>query len=447
MDFDSVEETARRVGAGSASAVEVVQRALERVGRLNPRLNALLSVSPKALDAAHAIDRKVKAGAPAGPLAGVPLAVKDLILTRELPTTAGSRVFGAGLETGKDAALVRRLRRAGAVVLAKAHLHEFAYGVTNENAHFGPCRNPHDPARISGGSSGGSAAAVAAGMCPASIGTDTRGSIRIPSAFCGLVGLKPTRGRVSLEGVLPLSRTLDHAGPLARSVADAALLFEVLRTPRRRGGWAVGADPSRHRLGVCEYYWSGLDREVERPLRAAVSALEEAGFEVREVALEGIEQALEASRVLAASEAFAYHRRFLEEQPQGYDPAVAERLRQGEEVRGYEVAEARQLRKVLIESFRRAFRQVDCLVGATVPCLPPLVGQGSLSINGREVAVVENLVRLNAPQNVAGVPALVLPWGSARGGLPVSLQLVAGVDREDVLFAVASRLEALRPGS
>ncbi len=437
--FSSVEGTARAIRHGKLSPTDVVRAALQQIERCNPRLNALISLSPTALDAAFAIERKVRAGQSVGPLAGVPVSIKDLILTRDLPTTAGSRVFGTGLTSKKDALLVRALRRAGAVVVGKAHLHEFAFGVTNENAHFGPARNPWDPDRVSGGSSGGSAVSVAAGMCLASIGTDTRGSVRIPSAFCGLVGLKPTLGTIPLEGVLPLSWTLDHAGPIVRRVRDAALLFQVLR-PRGRTDYLAALSPGsrklRLRLGVCDYYWTRLDGETKDALDEAVEAFEKHGFQLYPVSIPSIDEALEASRILAASEALAYHRKFIRDKPQAYDPAVLERLRQGETISGVQMAEALHLRRGLIESFREAFRRVDCLVGATVPSLPPRVGQGHLSINGEQEPIVENLVRMNAPQNVAGVPALALPCGFSRDGLPLSMQLIAGFNQEASLFAL-----------
>lgn len=438
--FDSIEALADKIRQGQISAEEATGRYLKRIENLNPRFNALLSVSRHAPEAAAAIQRQLDRGGTVGPLAGIPVAVKDLILTADLPTTAGSRVFGKGLASERDAALVNRLKRAGAVIIGKAHLHEFGYGVTNENAHFGPALNPWHPEKISGGSSGGSAIAVATAMCPGSIGTDTRGSIRIPAAFCGACGLKPTRGAVPLEGVIPLSWTLDHVGPMARRVKDVAILFQALRGARQ--DFPRAARPAQkvtgYRLGFCDYFWRQLDREIENPLRTALQMFKDRGFEVREIKIPGIDEALEASRIMAATDALAYHRRHLKERSQNYDPAVLQRLLQGEKIAGVEVAEAFQLRRGLVASFRQAFREVDCLVGAAVPCLPPAVGAGEVEINGEPAPTVEHLVRLNSPQNVAGVPALVLPCGFSSGDMPVAMQLIAGYGRESVLFEIGN---------
>src|SRR5712692_302162 len=264
LAFASATEVARAIAARDVSPVEVVEATLKRIQRLNPTLNAFIAVREQARADAQEAERKLPRG-DLGPLHGVPISIKDLILTRDLPTTAGSKIFGQGLTSRHDAPVVRRLRRAGAIIIGKNNLHELALGVTNLNEHFGPARNPWNTACVPGGSSGGSAAAVAAGLGCASIGSDTRGSIRIPAACCGVTGLKPTYGLVSTEDVIPLAWSLDHVGPITRSVEDGALLLGAIvgRTAARHYVTALERPVRELRFGICEYFLRDLDREVE----------------------------------------------------------------------------------------------------------------------------------------------------------------------------------------
>jgi len=274
-----VREAVRRVADGALSPVEVTEATLLRIAALEPRVNAFITVFEHAAAEARRVEarlgvRRDRRGTL--PLAGAVLSVKDLIVTTDAPTTAGSRAFGAGITTTRDAPVVARLRRAGAVIAGKTNLHEIAMGVTTVNEHFGPSRNPWNTDRIAGGSSGGSAAAVAAAMGCGSVGTDTRGSIRIPAACCGVTGFKPTRGLLPTGGVVPLSWTLDHVGLIARSVEDAAALLAAMAVPPRRGARylrAVDAPPPPLRLGVCDYYFHDVDPEIEVAVREALALL------------------------------------------------------------------------------------------------------------------------------------------------------------------------------
>ena len=436
----SAQELVSAIRHRRLSPVEVVDDFLARIARLNPRLNAYLAVfEEQAREAARRAERAVMARRALGPLHGVPVSIKDLVLTVEGRTTAGSRIFGEGLPAGEDAPVVRRLRRAGAIVLGKTNLHEVALGVTSENEHFGPVRNPFDVERVAGGSSGGSAAAVAAGLGPLSVGTDTRGSIRIPSACCGITGLKPTRGLVSLEGIVPLSPTLDHAGPMARSAADCALMFGAMVAGRRAA--PVRRSVRGLRIGLSGYHLRDLDAPVQRAIERAIDELRRLGCRVRDVEMPGLEGVQEASVVITASEAVAYHDPYLRTEPGAYGPKVRERLEGGYQWRALDYLRARTVRERVGQAFEEVLGDVDCLVGATIPALPPRIGAAAVRINGRDAPTVDQFTRCNAPQNMAGVPALALPCGVASGGMPVGVQFIAARGNDALLLALGAAFQ------
>lgn len=422
--------------------MELTEEALARAEGVGRRLRAFISLDPDgALEAARRAEAAVSAGGRLGPLHGVPVTVKDLIRTKGLPTTGGSRALGEGLPGDRDALLVRRLRRAGAVVLGKTNLNEFAYGVTGENAHFGDVLNPWDPSRMSGGSSSGSGVAVAVGIGAASVGTDTRGSIRIPASCCGVTGVKPTSGRVPTEGVFPLSWTLDHAGPLARSVQDAALLLDVMAARRSRSGSfadAAAAPVAGLRLGLCPFFFRDLDPEVEAAVRGAVDVLADAGADVREVAVPELEGSLRASGVIAAAEALAVHDERLRERREDYGPAMLARLESGYGLSALDLARAGRVRVALAAAYRRVFREVDAMVGPTLPGLPAPVGSPAMRVGGgREEGIVDASCRLTAPQNMTAAPAVSVPCGFSRAGLPMGLQVWSAAGADAVALTVA----------
>ncbi len=420
------------------SPVEVVDEILARIDRVNPQAHAYLSVFPEhARRTARHIERLVRQKGTTPPLlSGVPLSVKDLVLTTEAPTTAGSRIFGDGLTTTRDARVIRRLRRAGAILMGKTNLHEVALGVTSANEHFGPVRNPWDPDRVAGGSSGGSAAAVAMDLGPLSVGTDTRGSIRIPAACCGITGLKPTFGLVPVDGVIPLSPSLDHAGPMARSVPECALMLEAMAGPRYTGKFLSAAQRSARgmRVGISEFHLRDLDTAVQKPVEAAIRILSKVGCLLHDVRLPELDEAHHASVVISASEAAAYHEQFLSARPEAYGPLVRQRLQAAFRWSALDLLRAEAVRRTLTEAFARVFSDLDCLVGAVLPSIPPRIEETTVTVNGRTVGVVDAFTRLNAPQNMAGLPALSLPCGFVHGRLPVGLQLIAARRRDaDVL--------------
>ncbi len=449
-DRETLPELHAALVDGTISALALTERALAAATSTGARLHAFTVLDPEgARQEARDRDRALAEGRDPGPLHGIPVAVKDLMSTRGLATTGGSRALAEGdaPPAHRDALLVRRLRRAGAVILGKTNLNEFAYGVTGENAHFGDSLNPWDPSRMSGGSSGGSAVAVAAGIVPAAVGTDTRGSIRIPAACCGITGFKPTRGRIPLEGVFPLSRTLDHAGPLAESVEDATLLYHVMagrRDPRSATTEALRGPVAGLRLGVPSFVRRDLDPEVAVVFQGALAVLAEAGMEHREVEVPELEGALQASAVIAGAEALAVHGARIRERPGDFDPVVLARLEKGYALTAVELARALAHRDDLAAAYARVFREVDLMAAPTLPGLPPPVGVHQVRVGGgREEWVVDAFCRFMAPQNMTGAPALSVPCGFSAGGLPMGLQLW-GPPRADARVLAAGHAFQLR---
>lgn len=433
MDCPGIGEVRNRISAGDVSALEVTEDALRAAATLGERLHAFISVDPEgARKAARDLDRARARGAVPGPLHGVPLGIKDLIATRGLPTTGGSRALGGHPWEGgarDEATLVRRLRRAGAVILGKTNLNEFAYGVTGENAHFRNSLNPWGLDRMSGGSSGGSAVVVAARILPGAVGTDTRGSIRIPAACCGITGFKPTRGGIPLRGVFPLSPTLDHPGPLARSVEEASLLYFVMagsRDPLVDCARASARPIQGLRVGVPSFCRIGLSSQVEAALDGALEVLGGMGLDPVELQVPELEGSLAASAVIAGAEALAIHDERMNDRPWGFDPAVLSRLREGYSLSGLDLVRAQAHREALRRAYHRAFREVDLMVGPTLPVLPPGIGSRTVRVAaGRQESVVDAFCRFMAPQNMTGAPALSIPCGFSDSGLPIGLQLWA----------------------
>jgi aspartyl-tRNA(Asn)/glutamyl-tRNA(Gln) amidotransferase subunit A len=438
----TIEQFARRLRAREITAVRVTEDCLRRIEADNPTLNAfILVMADEALRQAREADRELAAGHDRGPLHGVPVSVKDLLDMRGLPTTAASRVR-EGHVAAHDATTIVHLRQAGAVLIGKTNLHEFAFGTTNEDSAFGPARNPHDPARSPGGSSGGSAASVAAGMALATIGTDTGGSIRIPAAACGLVGLKPSYGEVSTDGVVPLSRTLDHVGPLALSVTDACLVYHALLGDAHT---TLPAQVPTHglRLAVPRRYFCDLvDDEVRARFEEALDRLRTAGVRIDDI---DIHHASEIGTIylhLVLGDAAAYHAATLDTMPDNYTKPVRLRL----EMARYEMAEdyVRALagREVLRREVDAALGQHDALVLPTLPIPAPLIGAETVQIGAQSEAIRSVMLRLTQPFNVTGHPAISIPDGTTRGGLPCALQLVGARMQTDALLRVALACES-----
>ncbi len=417
------------------SPVELVDAYLERIERTR-HLNAFITVTAdRARRAARLAERRLRQG-DESPLLGVPLAVKDLFATRGVRTTAGSRILRRWVPT-RDATAVARLKAAGAILLGKLNLHEFAYGVTTGNPHWGVARNPWDETRIPGGSSGGSAIAVAAGLCAASLGTDTGGSVRIPAALCGCVGLKPTYGEIPLDGVVPLGRSLDHAGPITRTVADAGVVFEVVAATSLKGSPRV----RELRVGVPrQFFFERVTPGVAARVKEAIAGLRSEGLRVRPVEIAEVQFSVAAQLITLRAEAFAVHAHWISRRASAYGPDLRVRLQLGALVSANDYLLAQRVREQIREGFRRVFAEVDLLAVPTVPVVAPLIGVRRLRWGRTHEPLDGALVRLTLPFNLAGTPAISVPCG-VSGGLPVGLQLVAPWGEERRLLSAASLIE------
>lgn len=450
MSFCSVVEIAGEVRAGRVTARAVTEATLSRIQRLDGDINAFTAMTAeRALEAAEAVDADLAAGRAVGPLAGVPFAVKNLFDIEGLPTLAGSKIRRDAPAPSRDATLVQRLTAAGAILVGALNMDEFAYGFVTENAHNGPVRNPHDPTRIAGGSSGGSAAAVAAGLVPLTLGSDTNGSIRIPASLCGVFGLKPTYGRLSRQGVFPFVESLDHVGPFARSVEDLALAYDALQ----------GADPAADSLCVrdAEPIADRLDALAEQPLRVGVlggwfqqgafpEVLEALGAVAETLAahdtvtLAHAQAARAAAFCLTAFEGGELHHDDLAKRAMDYDPAVRDRLLAGALLPDGVAKAAKRFRTIFRDEVRAAIQQYDLLIAPASVCPAPPIGQATMEMDGVPVSVRKNLGAFTQPISYVGLPVVAAPV-NRPGRLPIGVQLIAPAWREDLAFAAALKLQ------
>jgi aspartyl-tRNA(Asn)/glutamyl-tRNA(Gln) amidotransferase subunit A len=446
----TIEEFGRQLRAGTTTSLEVTEACLRRIASDEHRLNAfILVMADEALEEARQADRELAAGVDRGPLHGVPISIKDIVDIRKTPTTAASRVREGHLAK-QDAAVVAGLRHAGAVFVGKNNLHEFAYGTTNEDSAFGPVRNPHDSSRSPGGSSGGSAVSVATGMAFATIGTDTGGSIRIPAAACGVVGLKPSYGEISTEGVVPLSRTLDHVGPIAGTVTDAWYVYRALTdiVSSNDSGTKGGQHPPKAanvdglRLAIPRVYFCDLlDLEVRSTFEAAIERLRQAGAGIAEVNIAHARYTGPIYLAIQLTDAAAYHATTLETVPERYTTPVRLRLEMGRYVMGEDYSRALAGREVLRREVDEALAGYDALVLPTLPIPAPLLGAATVNVAGTEEPVRNLMLRLTQLFNLTGHPAISLPCGRTAGGLPCGLQLAGPRMQTDALLAVALACE------
>jgi aspartyl-tRNA(Asn)/glutamyl-tRNA(Gln) amidotransferase subunit A len=445
----SLAEASALIRRREVSPVEVTSDVLERIAAVEPKLNAFITVmTDDALGAARQAEHEIGAGRWRGPLHGIPVSVKDLFDVAGARTTAASRFLADAPLSTEDAGVVARLRAAGAVIVGKTNLHEFAYGTTSQTSHFGPVRNPWDASRIPGGSSGGSGAAVAAGMGFTSIGTDTGGSIRIPAACCGVVGLKATFGRVSRYGLVPLASSLDHAGPLTRTVEDAALVLAAIAGHDARDPGSadvplppLGDDLDRGvhglRLGVLAARVAEADAEVAAAVQQAVDDLASAGAEVRPLSLELLDAARAAvAGVLAAEATTSLHDR-LREHPDWFGADVRERLVRGQQVSAVDYLLAFELRRAFRHEVEQAFQRVDVLVSPMLPVGAPPIGADTVPINDGVIEVLRANTANSREWNFLGLPAISVPCGFTSAGLPIGLQIVGPAFDEATVLRVA----------
>jgi len=462
----TIQQLSRQIRDRSISPVELTRDCLARIDQLNPTLNAFITVTAdSALEQARRAEQEILRGEWRGPLHGIPIGLKDIIDTAGLRTTAASALYKDRIPT-EDAEVVRRLRTAGAIILGKQNLHEFAYGGSSLISWFGEIHNPWDIARVTGGSSGGSAASVAAGLGFAAVGTDTAGSIRLPAAYCGVVGLKPTYGRVSARGVVPLSWSYDHVGPIVNSVYDAALMLQVLAgydagdpasidAPVPDFVAAIAQHVTQHsaqhvaqptpklRIGVPRaFFFDDLHPDVTASVEKAIEIFRELRAEIREVKLE----VSTTDRKLASAEAYAYHESFVARSPELYQPSTLARIQSGAKISASDALRASRDLQASRHAIRKIFDDVDVLLTPTVPIPPPVIAdlrEHPDTLRPREMIMLRN----TRPFNVWGNPAISVPCGFTKDGLPIGLQLAAAPWREDVVCRRRMRTSKRRIGT
>ena len=449
----SIGELSRLYSTGAVSPVEVVQATLRRIERLDPRLNSYLTVTAEhALARAQQAETEIRAGRKRGPLHGVPYAAKDLLDTRGIRTTVGSKILRDHVPQ-RDAAVVEKLDAAGAVLIGKTGLHEWAYGITSTNPHFGAVRNPWDTGRIPGGSSGGSTAALAAGLCSFSLGSDTGGSIRIPAALCGITGLKPTFGRISRYGAFPLGHTLDTLGPFGLRVEDAACVHRaiagwdsrdvvssrepvpdcVLEREPRLDGTIIGVPDS--------FYFDGLVPDVATAMQVALRVFETLGAELLDVRIPDIATYNSLHRLILLAEATSVHRRRLEERREDFGDDVRSLLDQGRFVLAADYLDAQRARRTFCRDFDAVFAQIDVLVAPAIPIPTARVGELAIEIQGRMENVRLATTRNIRALNLTGLPVLSVPCGFHSDGLPIGLQIVGRKHDESQVLRIGHAYE------
>lgn len=435
------------------SPVELTTLLLERIAHVDKQLNSYITVMKnEALAQAKQAEREIAEGKYRGPLHGVPIALKDLLHTKGVRTTAGSQVLAENVPN-EDATVVKKLKEAGAIIIGKLNMHEFAFGVTNKNKHFGNANNPWDVERSPGGSSGGSGAAVAAGLAFAALGSDTGGSIRTPSALCGIYGLKPTFGRVSKFGAIPLAWSLDHIGPMARSAKDLAIVLQAIAGFDHRDPTTVQVEVPDYvallenrvsglKIGMpTNYFFDYLEEEIEVSVKEAIKKLESLGATIVDVTIPNLHLSEYSELVTIQSEAATYHHDTLLEKSHLYGSDVRTTLQAGELVTAVQYLKAQQARRLIREEMLRIFEEVDVIVAPTVSMVAPKWKESFKTIQGESKAVTAEFVRFAAPANLTGIPSLSIPTGFSTYGLPIGMQLMGRPFQEGTLLSLATAYE------
>ena len=435
------------------SPVEIVRAHLTRIDSLEPGLNSFITLLPEqALAQAQASEREIGAGRIRGPLHGIPFGLKDLFYVNGVRSTGGTRIF-ENFVPATDSAVASRLRNGGAILLGMLNLHPLAYGPTGENRDYGDMHNPWDPRRITGGSSGGSGSAVASGECTFALGTDTGGSVRIPGAMCGVVGFKPTYGRVSRYGIVPLAWSLDHAGPLCRTVEDCALVMNVIAGPDPK-------DPTTARLPVPdyretlnrglrnlrvgvpkEYFEVPVDPAVKGAVERAIGKLGELGAAVSEVSWPLLRYGQAIASTLQMAEATTFHKKLIQTQGNRLDPVVRVRLEAGLFISATDYIQAQRARALFYHQGLGLLGEVDLLAGPTVPVTAFEPGQSEIEVEQGRMKVIPWLMQYTRPFNLTGFPAITVPCGFSREGLPVGLQLAGRPFEEATVLLAAHAYE------
>jgi aspartyl-tRNA(Asn)/glutamyl-tRNA(Gln) amidotransferase subunit A len=447
--LQTIAEQSRLIHKKEVSPVEVVRSALQQIEKLNHRVNAFITLMPEeALAAARKAEKEIAGDRDRGPLHGIPVAVKDLFYTEGIRTTGGSKILKDFIP-GENATVVKRLKEAGAVLVGKTNMHEFAFGPVNTNPHYGDVHNPWDLTRVTGGSSGGSGAVVAARMAGAALGSDTGGSIRIPAALCGVFGIKPTYGRVSRHGVLPLAWSLDHVGPLTQTAEDAALVLRAI------AGWDP-QDPSSSRNPIPdyraeiaqnvhglkmavlrEYMAFPMDPEVGDGFQKALEVLRETGIQIEEISLPEVKYAAGAAAAILYSEASAYHEKHYRTRAKDYGPDVLERLELGFLVAATDYVNGQRVRTLLMDRFCSVLKSYDALICPTEQVTAPRLDRNLIRIGKRREARGTVLPRLTRLFNLIGLPAASVPCGFASNGMPYAFQIVGAPFAEGTVLQLA----------
>jgi aspartyl-tRNA(Asn)/glutamyl-tRNA(Gln) amidotransferase subunit A len=439
----TIAEASQALRTRAISSAELTRQCLDQIAKLNPVLNAFITVTAdSALARAEELDRELAGGVDRGPLHGIPIAHKDLMWTKGVRTTSGSKIF-TDFVPDRDAPVVQRLAEAGAVMVGKAGLHELAYGITSDNPHFGTIRNPRNPQHSPGGSSGGSGVAVATGMAFMATGTDTGGSIRVPASFCGVAGLKPTYGLIDRSGVQPLGLSLDHVGPLARTVGDLRVTLDAMLDSERRR--PAPASIAEIRVGLPEnFYFDVVAPEVKAAVHDAAQRAEKLGVRVIPVRVPDIEALNTSGLVILLSEAAAVHQANLHPKSgrrADFGTDVLALLDQGSLIPAADYVNAQRQRKLLLAEFHKLFRDIDCLFTPSTPITAPRIRQNEITLDGAPYDTRILTTRFARGINVLGFPALSIPCGESAEGLPIGLQIIARPFEENLLLALGEALE------
>lgn len=452
----SVEQLAPLIKNQSISPVELTKAVLDQAEETQEKVNAYVSIYRQEAEAAAqkaVVD--IRNGHYRGMYHGIPMGIKDNLYFENKRTTMGSNIHQDFIST-YDATVVAQLRQAGVIFTGKLNMHEYALSITNNNPHFGPVRNPWDLSKIPGGSSGGSGAAIAVGSSVASIGTDTAGSIRIPASACGIVGLKPTRGRVSTHGVYPLSWTQDHVGPMTKTVKDAAGLLDIIAGHDEKDPASVNRSVDHYVdqitgdvqdlvIGVNEdYFFNNSDANIEKSVRDQIQMLVDRGAKVEEVKIPSLEDAEWAGFCLSVSEASTIHHDSILERPEDFGADIRGFLLSGAFPSSTDYAQALKVREQLIADFNDAFKKVDVLISPTLPIMPNDIGDDLVDLNGEKIDLLSNIIRLTGPGNLTGLPALSVPCGF-NGQLPIGLQIIGPAFSESRVLNTGYAIEQMNP--
>lgn len=451
----SVEELAPLIENKTISPVELTKAVLDHAETNNEQINAYINISRQdAETSAKKAEEEIANGNYRGMYHGIPMGIKDNIYFKDEVTTMASKIH-ENFVSDYDATVVKKLQDAGVIFTGKLNMHEYAWGITNNNPHYGACRNPWDLEKIPGGSSGGSGAAVAADMSVASLGTDTAGSIRIPSSACGIVGLKPTHGRVSKYGCYPLAWSLDHIGPMTKTVKDAAGLMNVIGGYDKNDPTSVdvpvdnyinfNGDVKDLVIGVNEdYFFNQVDSDIEKLVRQSIQSLVDQGAKVEEVKIPSLQYAEWAELVTSLSEASAIHHTDLLKRPDDFGHDIRLLFELGELPSAVDYLQAQQVRRQLKQDFVKAFEKVDVLISPTLPVIPPSIGEDFADLNGKKVDLIDSIIRFTGPGNLTGLPALSIPCGT-KGNMPVGLQIMGPAFSEKAILNTGYALEQTNP--